>query len=143
MAHYPSKGESVWNHTVERTDYAPLTHDFSVDVAIIGAGIAGLTTAYLLKQRGVKVAVFEKYQIGDSISGYTTAKVASQHGLAYTELIEKFGFDAARTYGRANEAAIACIEDIVKTERIDCDWRREDNYVFSNKTDEVEKLKKE
>ena len=143
MAHYPSKGESVWNHTVDRTDYAPLSHDFSIDVAIIGAGIAGLTTAYLLKKRGLKVAVFEKYQIGDSISGYTTAKVSSQHGIAYTELIDKFGRDDAKVYARANQTAIDLIDDIIETERIDCDWQREDSYVFTVKEHEVEELKEE
>lgn len=143
MVHYPSKGESVWNHTVERVDYEPLSEDFSIDVAIIGAGIAGLTTAYLLKQQGVKVAVFEKYHIGDSISGYTTAKVASQHGLAYTELIDKFGLQDARIYGRANQAAIDVIDAIITDEKIDCDWRREDSYVFTDKPEEVPKLEEE
>jgi glycine/D-amino acid oxidase-like deaminating enzyme len=143
MVHYPSKGESVWNHTTDRVEYAPLGHNFSIDVAVIGAGIAGLTTAYLLKQQGVKVAVFEKYHIGDSISGYTTAKVASQHGLAYTELIDKFGMHDARIYGRANQSAIDVIEAIIADEKIQCDWRREDSYVFTDKQEEVSKLQEE
>jgi glycine/D-amino acid oxidase-like deaminating enzyme len=143
MAHYPSRGESVWNLTTDAVEYPELRLDMSVDVAVIGAGIAGLTAAYLLKQRGVKVAVFEKYRIGDSVSGYTTAKVTSQHGLVYSELIQNFGKQTARVYAEANEAAIEMIEDIIKAERIDCDWRREDNYVFTDKSAEVMTLKKE
>lgn len=143
MVHYPSKGRSLWLHTLTPVEYPQLDHDFSIDVAVVGAGIAGLTTAYLLKQRGVKVAVFEKYRIGDSVSGHTTAKVTSQHGLAYSELIEKFGKDDARIYGEANQAAIDQIEQIIHAESIDCDWRREDNYVFTDKYDEIEQLKEE
>lgn len=143
MAHYPSKGESVWNHTADATQYPSLARDFTIDVAIVGAGIAGLTTAYLLKRRGLKVAVFEKYRIGDSVSGYTTAKVTSQHGITYTELIEKFGKVDAQLYGEANELAIEVIEDSIKTDKIVCDWRREDNYVFTDKPEEVVRLKRE
>jgi glycine/D-amino acid oxidase-like deaminating enzyme len=143
MVHYPSKGESLWLHTVKATHYQPLGHDLSIDVAIIGAGITGLTTAYLLKQRGVKVAVFEKYHIGDSVSGHTTAKVTSQHGQIYSQFIQKFSQEDARIYGEANQAAIEKIEEIIRTEGIDCDWRREDNYVFTERAEEIESLTQE
>lgn len=145
MAKYPSKGVSLWNDTMgtPRQSYSSLKRDLVIDVAVIGAGIVGLTLAYLLKRRGKNVAVFEKYTIGEGVSGFTTAKVTSQHGMIYTELAENFDIATARLYGEANEAAIQTIEDIIKKEHIECDWRREDNYVYTEKAEEIEQLKKE
>lgn len=145
MAHYPSKGESLWNETVkgDRQSYPSLAKDLTIDVAIIGAGIAGLTLAYMLKQRGKNVAVFEKHAIGEGVTGFTTSKVTSQHGVVYSELEKTFDAYTARLYGEANEIALKTIEEIIKNEHIDCGWRREDNYVYTEKPEEVEKLKYE
>ena len=143
MVRIPSKGTSLWVETAPRATYAPLSGNLNVDIAVIGAGIAGLTTAYLLKQRGKQVAVFDKWQVGGDISGFTTGKVTSQHGITYSELIKKFGSQTAKLYGKANQEAIKLIEDIIATERIECGWRRTDNYVFTEKPDEVEKFRQE
>jgi glycine/D-amino acid oxidase-like deaminating enzyme len=143
MNHYPTKGESLWNATVRRTEFSSHRGDLDVDVAVIGAGIAGLTTAYMLKQKGKKVAVFEKYQIGDSVTGYTTAKVSSQHGLIYHELIEKHGKGHAQVYADANQGAIDTIEAIIATENISCEWRRADSYVYTDKSSELRAIKDE
>lgn len=145
MAHYPSKGTSLWNETVtgEKQSYPSLATSLTIDVAIIGAGIAGLTLAYMLKQRGKNVAVFEKHAIGEGVTGFTTAKVTSQHGSIYSELVKNHGTDTAKLYGEANEIALKTIEDIIKSESIECDWRREDNYVYTEKPEEVEKLRYE
>jgi glycine/D-amino acid oxidase-like deaminating enzyme len=143
MATYPARDTSYWMETTEKTAYEPLTAHLETDVAIVGGGIAGLTTAYLLKRQGKKVAVIEKGIIGDCISGYTTGKITSQHSTTYTDLIKNFGDENARLYGEANQAAIAQMERIITEEGIECDWRREDNYVFTEKPAEVTKLRQE
>src|SRR4051812_34324154 len=103
MIKYPNKGESVWLHTVDAVSlYPALKHDLEIDVAVIGGGIAGLTAAYLLKKEGKRVAVFEKGVISSGVSGYTTGKVSSLHGLTYSNLIKKFDYQTAKLYGEAN-----------------------------------------
>ena len=115
MAHDPAKGISLWNETTGagKHQYPKLEKDFSIDVAVIGGGIAGLTLAYLLKKAGKKVAVFEKHSIGQGVTGFTTAKVTSQHGLVYSELFKNFDETTAQLYGEANQQAIDTIETII------------------------------
>lgn len=125
MAYYPSRGALLWIAEESPVQYPPLDGNLEVDVAIIGGGIAGLTAAYSLKQGGKRVAVFEKYRIGDGVTGYTTGKVSSQHGVVYSEPIEKHDENAARYYGQINQSAIKQIEAIITSEALECDWRRE------------------
>lgn len=139
----PAKEESYWVSSTSSAAYSALEGDLDVDVAIIGAGIAGLSAAYFLKQAGLTVAVLEKNVIGGGVTGYTTGKVTSQHSLCYAKLQKNFGASAAKTYGEANQAAIERIEQIIKKEKIDCDWQRDSAYVFTEKAEEVEKLKNE
>lgn len=144
MNKYPNKGESLWLHSADTVSlYPPLKSDLQIDVAVIGAGIAGLTAAYLLKKSGKRVAVFEKNIIGSGVSGYTTGKISSLHGLTYSNLIKQFDRETARIYGEANQAAIENIDAIIKNEQIDCDWRREDNWIFTEDEAHVETLRQE
>ena len=75
--------------------------------------------------------------------GNTTAKITSQHGLFYDYLINSQGEEKAKQYLKANEQAIQNIEEIVKQENIECDFERQDNYVYTLKAEEVLKMKKE
>ena len=70
-----------------------------VEVAVVGGGIAGITTAYLLKQAGLTVALVEARRLLDGVTGHTTAKVSAQHGLIYAELRDRFDADTATGYG--------------------------------------------
>ncbi len=127
----PGRAESFWIATTPGTDYPSLPGGLQVDVAIIGGGIAGLTTALLLKEAGRSVAVIEADRIVKGATGYTTAKITSLHRLIYRHLIDTFGEEKARLYGEANQAAIETIDAFVRKYGIACDFVRKPAYAFA------------
>ena len=132
MDNLPDTEKSYWREFYpSQAVYPELLEDIAVDVAIVGAGITGMTAAYLLKKSGFTVAVLDKHTVGGGTTGRTTGKVTSQHGLNYHGLQKRFDAKTARIYGEANQAAIEQIEKIVAAENMDCDWQRDDNYVFT------------
>lgn len=143
MIKLPEKEISIWLQSTVETKYPKLSEDLDVDVAVVGGGMAGLTTAYLLKQAGLRVVVLEKNVVGGGVSGHTTGKVTSLHNLIYAHLQDHLGDKTARSYGEANQAGIQLIKKIIREEKIDCDWQTDDNYVFTEKQEEVDKLKQE
>jgi glycine/D-amino acid oxidase-like deaminating enzyme/nitrite reductase/ring-hydroxylating ferredoxin subunit len=114
-----------------------------VDVAIIGGGIAGLTTAYLLSKSGKKVAVIEDGYIGSGETGRTTAHITHALDDRYYNLEEKHGLDGARNAANSHTAAIDLIESIIEEEKISCDFERLDGFLFLDPTDRKESLNKE
>jgi glycine/D-amino acid oxidase-like deaminating enzyme/nitrite reductase/ring-hydroxylating ferredoxin subunit len=124
-------GGSVWLQTgPPQPPFPQLEGDVRADVAVIGAGIVGITTAALLTERGARVVVLEANRVGHGVTGHTTAKVSSQHGMIYARLRSRFGEDGARTYAEANEAGLAWIADRVERDAIDCDFRRRASYAY-------------
>jgi glycine/D-amino acid oxidase-like deaminating enzyme/nitrite reductase/ring-hydroxylating ferredoxin subunit len=114
-----------------------------MDVAVVGGGIAGLTTAYLLSKSGKKVAVIEDGYIGSGETGRTTAHITHALDDRYYNLEEKHGLDGARNAANSHTAAIDLIESIIKEEKISCDFERLDGFLFLDPTDNIESLKKE
>ncbi|HEX5456371.1 MAG TPA: FAD-binding oxidoreductase [Candidatus Saccharimonadales bacterium] len=143
MPPLPKKEVSLWVESTKRTKYSALKENIKVDTAVIGGGVAGLTLAYLLCASGKKVAVLEKSGIGLGVTGHTTGKVSSQHSLCYADLAQRLGEADARIYGEANQTALEKINEIITTEKIVCDWTREDNYVFTEKASQMKKFKEE
>lgn len=143
MLKLPDQELPLWREAAGGSKYPQLLEDIEVDVVIIGAGITGLSCGYMLKNAGFSVAVVDKRTVGAGTTGRTTGKVTSQHSIIYKELTEQIGLDATKAYGAANEGAIALIEKIIKKEKIDCDWKREDNYVFTDDPKQVEKFMQE
>lgn len=134
MLALPETNASYWRNVYTSSLYPKLKGDLSVDAVIVGGGITGLTTAYLLKQSGLRVAVIEKDTVGGGTTGRTTGKVTSQHNLIYDDFLKRLGKETASIYGLANETAIKKVEDIVKAEKIDCDWERDAHYVYTTKS---------
>jgi glycine/D-amino acid oxidase-like deaminating enzyme/nitrite reductase/ring-hydroxylating ferredoxin subunit len=134
---------SFWIDTTPHTNYPVMLGNTSVDVAVLGGGITGLTAAVLLKRLGKTVAVIEARRIAEGVTGHTTAKVTSQHKLIYDTLIDKHGEQKARLYAEANEAAIDRIEAFVNEKSIDCDFRRLPAYAYTENANVLSQLKAE
>jgi glycine/D-amino acid oxidase-like deaminating enzyme/nitrite reductase/ring-hydroxylating ferredoxin subunit len=113
------------------------------DVVIIGGGIAGLTTAYLLSKSGQKVAVIEDGYIGSGETGRTTAHITHALDDRYYNLEQKHGLDGAHNAADSHTAAMHLIESVVKEENINCDFERLDGFLFLDPTDRIETLEKE
>lgn len=136
---------SFWLDSIEnKTKFNKLEKDISTDVCIVGAGIFGLTCGYYLTKQGYNVVLLEKEKdISSKTTGHTTAKITSQHNLIYKYLIDSLGESMAKKYLYANQDAIENIAKIIEEEKIDCDFERQDSYVYTNNLDELEKIKLE
>lgn len=133
--------ESLWSKSVNIPERQVCPSDKNVDVAVIGAGMAGILTAYLLKKRGIKAIVIEADRIAGGQTKNTTAKITSQHGMWYEQLIREYGYEKARLYAAANQEAIRQYQEIIEEHEIVCDFERLPSYLYS--AEDEGKLKKE
>lgn len=121
---------SLWSATAQMPSGVLLDRDLNVDVCVVGGGIAGLTTAYLLARTGVQVALLEARELGAGETSHTTAHIAlpDEH---YWRIEQSYGADNARLIAESFAGAIDLIERIVQAESIDCDFERVDGYLIS------------
>lgn len=134
---------SIWNYQSEMTDYPTLDKEITVDIVVVGGGIAGVTTALLLNRLGAEVALVEAGRIGRKVTGHSTAKVTSAHGLIYKYLIDVFGEKKAKIYAKANQHAIDKIADVIKENNIECDFQRTKAFTYTQDKDNIHVIKEE
>ncbi len=121
---------SSWMATAKVPSRPSLKENIKTDVCVVGAGIAGMTTAYLLASEGKKVVVLDDGPIGGGMTGRTTAHLVNALDDRYFELERLHGEQGARLAAESHTAAIDLIERIVTREAIDCDFTRLDGYLF-------------
>ena len=137
----PGEGVSLWSATTPGTDYDPLDGYLRVDAAVVGAGIAGLSTAATLDDAGLTVAVLEADRVVSGVTARTTAKLTSLHGLVYHDLVSRVGRERARQYATANEAAIETVAE--RAEQMDCEFCRRPAYTYVTDRDRRSRVRKE
>ncbi|MEW6439898.1 MAG: FAD-dependent oxidoreductase [bacterium] len=130
MAGALRENRSVWA-AQPKTHYPQLHGTERADVAVVGGGITGLTTALLVARTGARVALLEALKIGTGVTGYSTAKVTSLHGLAYSRIAARFGTEGARRYGEANQAGIERLASLVTEHGIECLFQRQPAYTYT------------
>lgn len=135
--------ESVWVATADRPRYPVLEADLEVDVAVVGGGWVGLTTALFAQRDGARVAVLEAAQVGAGTSGHTTGKVTSLHSLVYADLVRRHGEDGARRYAEANQAGVEKVAVLVDELGIDCDLTRAPAYTYTREPDRLAEIEAE
>lgn len=134
---------TYWNDTATVPSFPQLSGGLDVDVAVIGGGIVGITTARLLKDQGLRVAVIEARRVGQQVTGKSTAKMSSQHGILYQTLEQKFGEENARLYAEAQETGIRRISELAAQWRIEADIEPMPAFVYTQDGSYVSQLEKE
>ncbi|NBD08037.1 FAD-dependent oxidoreductase [Corallococcus silvisoli] len=132
--------KSLWTVTAPPRNFPVLPGDLDVDVAIIGGGVAGLTTAWLLKRAGKKVAVLEMHRILSGQTGQTTAHLTELLDTPYTALLKDFGDKGAHLAASSSRAAIEQIASTVETLSIDCGFTRVPAFKFAETEAELRDL---
>lgn len=127
-----AKTESIWSEAKPNSPTPRLPRSVSCDVCVVGAGIAGLTSAYLLAKAGKSVVVVDaKPEIASGESEYTTAHLAWYLDDHFTHLASVRGDDVAKVAAASHRAAIDLVAEIARSESIDCDFQRVDGYLFA------------
>lgn len=131
--------ESAWQ--IKLPKFPRVTRNASCDVLVIGGGITGLTTAYLLSQAGKRVCLLERDTIGSGDTYCTTAHLTYVTDLRLSELVKNFGKPAAGLVWHGGAAAIDTIQEITTREKIDCDFRRIPGYLHASLEKESDERK--
>ena len=127
---------SIWSQNCQIRPRQPLHGDLETEVAVIGAGMAGLLIASALQQDGHRVVVLEANRIASGQTRNTTAKITAQHGMVYRQLMDTLGEVRARQYAMANQAAVQAYRALIAEKGIDCGFEDQNAYVYG--TDEAQ-----
>lgn len=139
----PKDTNSYWRAFQHTNNFDALDQDIEVDVCVVGGGITGITSAYLLAKEGLNVALLEADDLMSGTTGHTTAKITAQHDLIYDELMTNLGKSKAKLYYEANLQALQFIKYTINELKIDCELSNQDAYLYATTEEYAQKVKKE
>jgi glycine/D-amino acid oxidase-like deaminating enzyme len=137
------KEVSFWLETCPATDFPKLEDGLKVDIVIVGGGIAGITTATLLKDAGHSVAVIETDRVVKDVTVGTTAKISVAPNMIYDKLISNLGKAKAQDFANANIKAVEKLGDIINERNIDCEFQHLPLYIYTESDEKVDQIKTE
>jgi glycine/D-amino acid oxidase-like deaminating enzyme/nitrite reductase/ring-hydroxylating ferredoxin subunit len=121
---------SFWERTAKKFQSAPLAQDLTADICVVGGGLAGVTTAYLLARERKNVVLIDDGPLGGGMTGRTTAQLVNAIDDRYFDIEKFLGEECARLHAQSHTAAIDKVEEIVRELKIDCNFERVDGYLF-------------
>jgi len=123
--------------------FPKLDKRLKVDVVILGGGIVGITAAKLLKEAGHAVAIIKEDRIVKGVTLRTTAKISMGPSLIYNKLILILGQSKAQEFANSSIKAVEKVADIIRKQRIDCEFHRLPLYIYNESDEKVDELKSE
>lgn len=124
--------KSYWQETTSLPTYPSLKHDDTYDIVIVGGGLSGISLAYRLNDSNKRVALLESDTLCSKTTGHTTAKITYLHSCLYDDIKNSYNISTAKQYLDSNCEAFNEIQDIIKTNNIDCDYMINKSYIGSN-----------
>ena len=129
--------KSKWQQKTQLPKFPTLRGNIHTDVLVIGGGMAGLLTAYRLKQKGIDAVVVEKERICSGTTAGTTAKITAQHGFCYQKILDGYSKEYGKLYYDANSLAVKQLKDLCR--QANCPMEEKDNFVYSRDAHKIEK----
>lgn len=137
------KHMSFWLDDDEAQKFEKLDKEIEVDVVIVGGGIAGISTGFLLKKAGFKIAIIEESRFSHDVTGSATAKVTEHPNLIYSHILSNYGIETALNFKNAYKKAFNKIAEIIKEYNIDCDYKKIPWYIYSSDETNSNKIQEE
>lgn len=138
------KNKSIWTDNIKKNNSNIDTlENFETDILIIGAGIAGMSTAFHLRDSNKNITIVDASSIGFGVTSKTTAKLTYLQDLYYQKIESNYDFDTSYLYYKSQKKAINIVNDIVSRYNIDCEMEKVDSYLFTNDKNKINKIKKE
>ena len=134
--------QSLWLEAMPPTGYPVLQGDQSFDIAVLGGGISGLTTALLCKREGARVVLIEADRVGGGVTGNNTAKVSALQSTMYSSIRHQHDAAAAADYAAGSAAAVEKVAALA-AEGIDCELHRRAAYTYATSSSELRTVEEE